>query len=59
MAERSPLPVPYEILVEQLRESHILLLELLRYEQSPEIQACIEQVERARSRMFEALRALP
>jgi|tagenome__1003787_1003787.scaffolds.fasta_scaffold20976759_4 hypothetical protein len=59
MAEPPPIPVPYGVLVEQLRESHILLLELRRYEQSPEIQVCIEQVERARSRMFEALRALP
>jgi hypothetical protein len=59
MAEPPPLPVPYETLVEQLRQSHILLLALREREQSPKVQACIAQLERAQSRMFEALRALP
>ena len=54
-----PLPVPYETLVEQLHESHLLLLELRAREQTPKIEHAIALLELARSRMFEALRSVP
>jgi len=59
MAQPPPLPVPYERLVEQLHQSHILLVKLRECEQSPKTQVWIERLEAARSKMFAALRELP